>query len=284
MKQIADRFVSDRISADLSELPSRKGGMAAQERWAFNADSDAVYILSKKAVQSISSPALGILRWKCRGVCFDHVDEPITTRRTSGADLHLACSYGQLDEFSSNPTMADNSRLLLHAADVRIFQNTSAQHKVFRPVYVGDVRNTVLPDQSIFPMDVFEARTTEQFSDVLAALPTYNFHYAMRKDRDFEAASSKPFVKGFTAAAMGAVILTQKSTNDAAHFLGEDYPYFCLDDGNPTEVCLRARDEFMGPIWSIAKDHMRSMAAKSHPEVIALQLVDIVAELQDGRG
>ena len=51
-----------------------------------------------------------------------------------------------------------------------------------------------------------------------------------------------------------------RDVEDAAHYLGPDYPYFYDEDEGPVSAFRRARADFGGPIWNRARDRMLAIS------------------------
>lgn len=95
----------------------------------------------------------------------------------------------------------------------------------------------------------------------------------------------KPFLKGFTTAALGANVLVGKDTPDAVHFLGHNYPYFAdrPNDASVIAVFERAAEGFGGPEWQEASLRMRDLAEHTGLRATADALIDLTARLHDIR-
>ncbi|ANT59255.1 hypothetical protein AYJ57_02085 [Salipiger sp. CCB-MM3] len=277
LREMLAQHASARIEAGLIEMPERADGFAAQERWVLSLPRDAVYVISKTAVRKLSSRAAHLLRWWGRGLCFDHVDEPQDRMRFAGADLHLSCSFTQQDAISARPELAGRVRLVHHHVDPEIYRLPQAQQAQFAALYLGDPLNTEVPPEIAAEVTQLPASTRAEFEAALPRLPEYNLHFCARRFRAGQEGAFKPFLKGFTAAALGAAVLASRDTEDAERFLGADYPFF-FDCGEAPAVLERARDAFGGPVWTEARARMAAMAEMVRPEAIANQLANVVEE------
>ncbi len=279
MRDALARYCEGRIDAHVILMPERGDGLAAQERWALSVPRDSVYFFPKTSVRALTTAAAQILKLRTRGILFDHVDEVPHRLRLALADRHICCTHAQFARIRAMASVGDRARLVLHAADLRLDAVQPAQQDRFAPVYLGDPANTEIPDALRSQIAVLPARTRDEFADQIRNLSHYNLHFAGRSFRKGQEGAAKPFLKGFTAAKLGAPILLPRDVEDAVHFLGTDYPYFYDPAVGPQAVFERARDEFGGPVWQDARLRLRDTAAQSHPQVVATQLLNVVKEL-----
>lgn len=280
MRDALAMFCNGQIDARLVTMPERRDGFAAQERWALSLPRNSVYFFPKTSVRALTSAAARILRLRSRGLLFDHVDEVPAKLRLDLADRHICCSYAQLARFRAmGPGIADKARLVLHATDLRLQGVRPAQQDRFAPVYLGDPANTEIPATLQDQIAVLPARDRTEFASQIAHLPDYNLHFAARAFRAGQEGAAKPFLKGFTAAQVGATILLPRDVEDAVHFLGADYPYFYDTTAGPDAAFQQAQQDFGGPIWQEARARLRDTADQSRPETVAAQLLDVVKEL-----
>ena len=77
--------------------------------------------------------------------------------------------------------------------------------------------------------------------------------------------SWKPFLKGFVAARCGAPVIVVAEDDDAAHYLGDDYPFYArsLAAADLEMAMATAAAGFGGPDWARARDIMAQVAARS---------------------
>ena len=93
-----------------------------------------------------------------------------------------------------------------------------------RTGYFGDLGNTVRPASLAEMVDLVGIDTRDVNDNWLTALPHYNCHWIVRRTRPWD--SWKPFLKGFVAARCGAPVIVTADDGDAAHYLGDDYPFY----------------------------------------------------------
>ena len=116
---------------------------------------------------------------------------------------------------------------------------------------------------------------------MLKHLSNYSLHYCLRPELN-EHYKVKPFTKGFTASAVGAVVMANKATEDAVEFLGADYPYLTrsLDADEVVSTFERAKQGFRGTDWKNAQDVMQNLNELVSPAKIASQFREIVSFLE----
>ena len=98
---------------------------------------------------------------------------------------------------------------------------------------------------------------------VSAALPRYNCHWIVRNARPWD--SWKPFLKGFVAARCGSPVIVVEGDGDAAHYLGDDYPFYArsLAAADLELALATTAAAFGGPDWDRARDVMAQVAVRS---------------------
>jgi len=282
MIEILKKYGDDRIDPQIMPIPLERRFAGFREAWAMTRPKNAIYFATKAAVRKMQTSAFEILRWRARSVWFDHVDEPVERMKLQGADVHLACSYEQLDVLNrmkaSRSDMSGTVKLLMHNPDIRLEGCRQAQQDEFSSVYIGARDNISIPSALERDIEIVSPKSGPEMSQAIANGWRHNFHYNYRQERAGHEGAIKPFVKGFVAAGLGANIITQKSTVDAVRFLGEDYPYFVDNNQSQEDVFARARDEFGSPEWNMARSRMLDMWHTVQPQRIAGQLLSLVDE------
>lgn len=140
-----------------------------------------------------------------------------------------------------------------HQWDHRI--GGECRHDQFQPGYIG--RHFNLNEELHIEM------VTEP-AEMLQAVTRFNCHVTQR-----ESAAEKllkPATKVATAAAVGAVVLTQRDPA-AEHLLGEDYPFFA--EGTLFDALYKARKAFGGEQWQQAREKMAEVKEKTSLQAIA---------------
>ena len=118
------------------------------------------------------------------------------------------------------------------------------------------------------------------FEAALAELPNYNLHYAVRRTTRNRHAS-KPFTKGFTAAALRANILVDAGTDDALHYLGADYP-FLIPSNSVDDIAagvVHVTDAFGTAEWQRGLEVMEYVRHVSSPRHVVGELTQVLRDV-----
>ena len=179
---------------------------------------------------------------------------------------------------------------------VRLFPGTPAYHVTHhvntevRPVppptdrlrtgYFGLLRNTWRPDSLGGMVDLVGMSTAEVEMSWIERLPEYNCHWIVRR-RGKTHDGWKPFLKGFLAARCGAAVVAMRDDDDAAQYLGDDYPFYVR---GPDPALLEydmagIAAAFGGPDWHRALAIMAQVAARSTDAVVAADFGAMVRDL-----
>lgn len=284
LSKIVNRYLGEECEVRLHRLPSLSIP-GAQYLWAKAMPAEAHYFFSKSCLPKLSEAALDLIRRKAATVCFDHVDGDLRTAPRSGCDFHICTSYAQEDAVKRLTTSGEigpgEPLVILHNNDLRFEDLPPAPQTAFRTLYLGLGQNLVLPDSLRPEVDVYDLGAGVAFEDVIPKLPDYTFHYGVRPPPTPGLEVYKPFLKGFLAAKFGANIAVHRDTDDAARFLGSDYPYL-VDDFLPEtvgKVLMRARDGFGGPEWCNGVEIMRELAQKVTSKAIAMQFKNLFSNV-----
>jgi hypothetical protein len=142
------------------------------------------------------------------------------------------------------------------------------------------IANTVLPASLGASVDLVSVTN----ADFTAAhwretAPRYNCHWIVRQISPYE--WRKPFLKGFVAARCGAAVIVTRDDQNAAYYLGDDYPFYAETiDGSDLEMTwARVAGAFGGPDWRMALDIMRQVAARSTDEAVCADFRLMLDEL-----
>lgn len=249
---------------------------------------DAVFIVPKRLAYSWPDEAIGALRkaTRARAILLDYVDANLDNVFPDGVDVHLSTSFAGkvgLDERLASIEGTGLTRVLLHNVDERVKRVPEKIDAVsLHMLYLGIPKTTYIPDAIRSKLDIRPASTPDEFAVALGLLESANAHYCVRPDPGKSPTRKfKPFTKGFTAAWCGATMLVNRQTDDAAHFLGEDYPYM-VDAPTEADICeMHARmcDDVGGPDWCEALGRGRAMADQVSPKKLAKDLHDIIEEV-----
>lgn len=263
----------------------------ATRAWLSLLHADAVFVFSKYAAYGWNDDDLTALRRKVRGILIDYVDMPIAEMRTRGVDIHLSSSYtGARLMKTFMDVSAENGKpfsgrveTVLHNYDVAVIPPSEplpSDHLAM--AYLGSremTRTTALTDEMVTFLD---ASTVEAFRANIKTLGQFNAHYCIRKSAGDEPGRvAKPFTKGATAAAYGAVILTDRGTDDAVEQLGDDYPFLVNDNSDASiDAGLRHMQEaFGGPEWTTALERIANVRRLTSHQAVAGQLHTAIQSL-----
>lgn len=210
----------------------------------------------------------------------DPVDEGLTPGQLAAADVVVAASRSAFSEYRRAWPTAQ-VRLLNHHVDPRLERAAASAPPVagFRAGYFGELVNTVDTPAIRSRVDFVSVDTSRESTEWIGKAPLYSVHYAIRQRRALD--DHKPFLKGFTAAACGAVVLTQRSEQEPRNWLPDDYPYW-LEGEATEENIVDALDMIRGDVdstrWREAQRAMQEIAAHTSTQTIASDLVELFAE------
>lgn len=256
-----------------------------QTRRFVDACRGAVVIFHKSAAANAGPATRKAIRTTAAGICVDHLDIVVDPLERGFFDVHIAASRAGEAELTQHlsalsPVAGTQVRHLRHHSDPRLKLRASEQLTEFTPGYFGLPDNT--DSHARFPADTLVPDYKPiEIDSFLTALPKSNFHLCTRQPfakRSHGILATKPFTKGFNAAAVGANVLVNRQVHDAVHYLGEDYP-FMLKDSSPedfAEGLNHARDAYGTTEWQIGLDRMGDMAARVAPAEVARELRQIV--------
>ena len=232
-------------------------------RFTEDADSvrDAVVVLTKGAMATLDVAAIAALgRRNIAAIgCWDDVrPEPAKAR---AVNAHMTLSHRQtLDLGRLYPETP--AWLVTHHVNRQVPAVTPPGDRL-RTGYFGDLGNTVRPASVAEMIDLVGTDTRNVNDSWLDALPRYNCHWIVRNSRPWD--SWKPFLKGFVAARCGAPVIVVAGDGDAAHYLGDDYPFYSrsLAAADLEMAMATTAAGFGGPDWACARDIMAQVAARS---------------------
>lgn len=247
-----------------------------------------IFILVKDVVDRFSQEGLMRLQQRAGGVALDYIDRHFHIAPPRGIDLHISASIAGIQALEAR--MADvrgtaeaiegEAALLLHGVDHRIRNLARATHDRFDPVYFGSPHVTTIPDKLGADLPIIDVTTADAMSSNFHRVAGHNLHYGIRRIVEYpHLRGRKPFTKGFTAAVLGANILTHADEDDALHLLGEDYPYMAhsTDEEHILDTWEKARRTFGGPQWN---DALRQMDALAQRVSFAAQAEELDAILR----
>ena len=245
-----------------------------------------VFFVAKHILMGWPQSAFLELRKRGIAVIADYVDANIDVMPTEGIDVHLGASAAGASALRTKINKLGASgkeALLLHNVDERLTRQPPRYEDTnLNLIYVGASGNTIIPASLQDRIKCFAGGTPEEFAQSMPQYQRANVHYCVRPDpENWLDRRYKPFTKGLTAAWCGAAILANRGVDDAEHFLGADYPYFC---DRPEEALIqdtieRLQVDIGGPIWRDALDRTDEMAERVRPERLAQDMVSIIREV-----
>lgn len=272
----------------LSPMPSSRLPWM-QYLWAQSQKAGSILIFTKYAASKVLPETLAILKKNNCCTCFDYVDSDLNSMRPTGFDIHLAASYAakaqliriQKASRGTNAEIFGQVMLLLHNADERLYHSRASQSRVnqLNMVYLGSRATVFLTPTIERNLTYLEASSDPTMRQSLAALKTFNFHYCVRlAEEKASGLVCKPFTKGFNAALLNANLMVHRSTDDAQHFLGSDYPYFIDSTTEATviDMIAYARDSYGSSEWDMALERMTAMRDQISPLALAQQILFIM--------
>ncbi|WP_170529632.1 hypothetical protein [Ruegeria arenilitoris] len=235
---------------------------------------DAIVVGLKFAISDMDPESVSLLRENARALCLDHVDSVPTEDTLPLYDVHIMASHEGRKKMERRlkASGAPYSAVMhvTHHADPRLPSSNPRSDDRFSICYLGNPKNMVEASEIVEVLPYME----KGFFFCAKLLAHYPAHYGVRT-RSHSREVSKPFTKGFTAAAMNANIIVDRSTDDAHFYLGSDYP-FLLPDNHPNTVLAgleHMRLSYGGAEWKHGLDIMKSVRHLSSPRHIISELV-----------
>ncbi|WP_299986339.1 hypothetical protein [uncultured Ruegeria sp.] len=280
---MAQAHLSERYAFEVALAPKSSRPHAC--RRFVEACTDAIVIFHKSAASNLGPEMRASLKQVSAGVCVDHLDVIAGPLEPGFVDVHIAASYEAERNLSRgltglDPTPGVQVRHLRHHADPRLAEVSVPVDK-FQLGYFG------LPDNVVLPPEMAETGVVPGYdgkgdvSAFIAQLSDANFHICTRDPSPSLTRgilSSKPFTKGFNAAAVRANVLVNRQVHDAEYYLGSDYPFFI----DSTDACAisdgvrHASAEFGGVQWEKAQTRMASVARQVAPSEVMAELDKIL--------
>ena len=245
----------------------------------------AVVIFHKSAAINLDADTRAALKAVAAGICVDHLDFVVEPFETGFVDVNITASRaGEVDMRRNisglRPGPETQVRHLRHHADPRLGAKTAGALDHMVPGYFGAAVHVTAANA--FPTDMllpdYDPKDVVGF---LGTLPSSNLHFCVRDPSvglRFGVQSTKPFTKGFNAAAVGANVLVNRQVHDAEYYLGSDYPFlvdgFASDD--VAEGLEKARAAFGTATWQRGLDRMAGMLSQVSAPSVAKEFAEIV--------
>lgn len=235
---------------------------------------DEILWLTKGCLKRVTAGDLARMKEAGNIVCADYVDDHEREALADVIDVRIAASIQQRRRVRKERPDT-HVYLITHPVDARL-AGVHCQQDHFSAGYFGELVNARHRAELEGVIDFVSTDTKTSEGGWLARLPDHNLHYAVRRPHRRD--RHKPFLKGFTAAACGAVILTLRREGDARHYLGADYPFLVPDTTVEAirETLRLAADAFGGPDWKRAQTTMASIRERSSDRHIASELAAFI--------
>lgn len=260
----------------LSELIAARWGDLYDVTYTSDMDSvrDQVVLATKEALWLGRTADLAALRARNLAMIGSWEDANPMPEKTPLLDAMMTLSIR---------AMLDMNRSWPNIPSFHVTHNVNTAVPVLEPPtdrlrtgYFGDLPNTVRPDVLANDVDLVNAdsiglRAKGISTDWLEALPHYNCHWIVRNRRPLD--GWKPFLKGFVAARCGAAVIVTRDDQNAAHYLGDDYPFYAesVAPADLEAAWVRTAAAFGGPEWRFALDIMRQVKARSSDAQVAAE-------------
>ena len=220
-----------------------------------------VVILTKGAIETHSANEIAELARRNLAVIGSWDDMLPEPDKMAAMDATMAVSNRQAHDFG---------RLFPGTPSYHVTHHVNSQVRPMTPptdrlraAYFGYPANTYRPDSLGHMIDFVGLDTSKVEMNWLDLLPNYNCHWIVRRSKPHD--GWKPFLKGFVAARCQAVLAVGRKDEDAAQYLGDDYPFYVRGpDPKLLEYDMMAiAAAFGGPEWRRAKEIMAQVAARS---------------------
>ena len=230
---------------------------------------DSLVILTKWALQTRSPEEIAAIRARNVAVVGVWDDLIPDDGRMAAIDASMSLSYAQtLDLARTHP--GTPAFYVPHHVN-RLIRPSVPPMDRLRTGYFGELANTVRPPALGGLVELVGINTSRRDESWITRLPEFNAHWIIRQRRDIDGA--KPFLKGFLAARLGAVVVTAREDDDALLYLGDDYPFFVrsLETADLEAMILAMVEGFGGPDWRLAQAIMAEVGARSSDRVVAAE-------------
>lgn len=236
----------------------------------------AVVIGNAHALRSLGHDRLVTLRHSSAGLCMDHVDSIPYPEDLGVYHVHILASHAGCRRvkarLAKNGVSSSTVAHVTHHADLRNTRSKRGKDCPFQVGYLGNPKNMVAPPDAS-QVSILSYGNQHEFEAALGTFLACPLHYAVRT-KSHSRNVSKPFTKGFTAAAMGANIIVDRQTDDAEFYLGPDYP-FLLNSSQPEDIAAgleHAKEVYGSAEWDRGLDVIEHVWHLSNPKFVAAEL------------
>ena len=232
---------------------------------------DRVVIANLTTLRQFSAGELADLRARNLALIGDWLDGTVLPEKAQSLTANLAFCHRQA---------IDLGRMLPELPTFHVTHNVNTDIPFITPPqdrlrtgYFGAPINTRRPESLSEVVDLVDPQDTG--NTWISQLDRYNCHWVVRVDPGFTSQKGgwKPFLKGFVAARCGAPVITTRDDPQAAHYLGDDYPFYAdsLAEADLELAWARVAAAFGGPDWRMAREIMRQTAERSSDEQVCLE-------------
>jgi hypothetical protein len=221
---------------------------------------NSIIILSKFAVESISSTELTTLVKNNNSIFIDPVDSKLEISKFHGDCTFIASSFEQnnyLKTLTKTPV-----ELIYHSSDLRL-KSLRAQNDTFAIGYFGNL-SRILPDyKKLDKLSIIKTPLSYELRRVLPRyapdLIKYSAHLAtgtVPPKYIF-----KPFTKGIVASHVGALSLISQNDQEGVSLLGQNYPYVAHSNSTKSvsEMIDYMQKSYMSKEWKLAHELSRNL-------------------------
>ena len=239
---------------------------------------DQVVIVNRTAIEDNKPERLADLKTRGSLLVSDWQDLPIVPAKNAVFDAHLAMS--PLQQVDMSRMFPDTPVFYVtHHVNPDVPRCQPPEDRL-RTIFIGLHLNTVVPGMLRDEVDfVYAVNADFTAAHWRAMVPNYNCHWIVRQISRKE--WRKPFLKGFVAARCRSPVIVTRDDQNAAYYLGDDYPFYAesLDEAELERVWIRVAASFGGPEWKMALEIMRQVEARSTDEVVCTDFAHVIEEL-----
>jgi hypothetical protein len=230
---------------------------------------DQVVVLTKGAIWVLRTAEIDALRRRNIAVVASWDDDIPDPEKVRAASAQMALSIRQtLDMRRLFPDT--DTHMVTHHVNLRLPPMEPPADRL-RTGYFGTLANTVRPESLADMVELNGINPTRAGSNWMDDLSRYNCHWIVRRKQAID--GWKPFLKGFVAARCGAAVIVGREDDDAAYYLGDDYPFYVtsLEPARLEADVVGFAAAFGGPEWRFAQTIMAQVGARSTDALVAAE-------------
>lgn len=237
---------------------------------------NSILFITKGGVQSINEKSLKKLKNNGNILLFDLVDSEVSDSKAIYADVIVAASKTAYETYIER-FGKQKSYLLDHHSDPRAPDHAQDSLNIVKIGYFGEPINAVRSKRINEIVDIVHVDTSKQENSWFDKLTNYNVHYAVRTKE--KSSGYKPFLKAFTAAKTGAVIISNDEQDDAIRWLGKEYPYIIHGETNEEKVLKmldKVQKTFRKKEWYYAVERMKKIKELNSNDNISNSFIQLI--------